>query len=658
MNNDWKSLFEELKTDNLISDLWEHVLIMLANKYNLSDDLLGLFCLFFSLIDDGNTCIQLDAKELKKKWGTKLKHIDITDIVIDFDKIIDNGILAINNCANDKPLIFRCDGKNAERKDNMFVIYNGWLFTEKFFSAKQDIEDAITTLFSKKLDISAKKTEIDPQIQEIKNRYDYKNNDTDKLELAQEQLQAIARAKNGENLIITGGPGTGKTTVVFYLLLELLAENKDHNIYMAALSGKAAKRMRESIANSLKSLNTDEKKQQKKSCEKISKIQPVTIHRLLGMSSVTAHDTKHFPADSIFIIDESSMIDIVLFAKLLKVIKQSENARVFILGDKDQLPPIQPGAVFCDLTNKQKNSLITLIQTHRFPQESKIYNLKKCIQEADISCINANWERIPDTWKEELNYEYQKSINGKKGYPLRYFTMTEKGDTQKAVKDWYDVFYDKEDYTKIYDNLDLSFPGVIEILDTIWNKIERAKILCAENQGFHGTENINKIICDYLKTKYQLNSDNDDKFFTGEQIIITKNQYVYDLSNGDIGVIVSLNNKKYIMIKRTKETNAIDTAETDEIILHKGNYLFYPLFLFASESIEPAYAITVHKSQGSEYDNILIFLPDSEKSPLLNRQILYTAITRSKNAAYIVSNQNNMEKAIQTFDERDTQLFL
>jgi exodeoxyribonuclease V alpha subunit len=132
---------------------------------------------------------------------------------------------------------------------------------------------------------------------------------------------------------------------------------------------------------------------------------------------------------------------------------------------------------------------------------------------------------------------------------------------------------------------------------------------------------------------------------------------MYNLSNGDIGVIISFNNQKYLMVKRIQNNTKDKLVDTEELIQQKGDYLFYPIYLLPQDAIEPAYAITIHKSQGSEYDNILVFLPESEHSPLLNRQILYTGITRTKNATYIVSNQTNIDKAVQTPESRDTMLF-
>lgn len=655
-------LFYELKQIKAIDDVWKYVLSTIKQEYQLSDDLLNLFCLFFSLIDDGNVCIPLDVQQLKAKWNRKLNGLEAKSAV-DYDNIIEKGISAIKEFSPENPLIFRCTDATDIRKNNMFVICNGWLFIEKFFNAKQIIEESVKTLFSEKT--ASETDDKDAAIQDIKSKYDYIKQDLQTLkqtnfELSLEQATAIARAKNGENLIISGGPGTGKTTVICYLLLELLSVNPGQQIYMAAPSGKAAKRMKESLTGALTNLKPSERSHQENSCAKISEIQPVTIHRLLGVAGGYMREPKKFPSGSIFVIDEASMIDIVLFSKLLNEIEQTPNARVFILGDQDQIPSVQPGAVFSDLIKRYRgtNSMIELVKSQRFPENSEIYKLKEHIRHGkDISV--SLLENISDDWKQELQQNQQDLQNGDKKYPVKYLTISKYDDVQKSVKDWYDAFYNDQEYTKVYSCLDLTSPNISDTLDAIWSRTETAKILCAENRGMHGTDNVNKIICDYIKGKDVTTPENNsDTFFVGEQIIITQNQHLYDLSNGDIGIIVSLNNKKYIMIKRAKGINESDTMAQGDLILRCGNYIFYPWYLLPTDSLAPAYAITIHKSQGSEYNNILVFMPDLNNSPLLNRQILYTAITRTKNATYIVSTRENLKTAIENQDTRDTGLFI
>lgn len=657
-------IFDKLKENNLIADYWKYVLIMLGNQYVISDGAIKLLCLFFSLADDGNICISLDAKTLKEKWNKKILAIAEADDT-PYDKIIDDGILEIKKYAQDvnAPWIIQCDNQYCQCENNLFVVYNNWLFTDKFFNAKQTIKQIINSpLFFKAP--TPRQADIKNEATNIINYYKYtkKLSDNKSMEfaLSPEQANAIARAKHGQNLIITGGPGTGKTTVVCYLLLELLSQKSDCKIYMAAPSGKAAKRMKESITGSLDSLKEDIKTQKKNIIDIISDVKPLTIHSLLIQAGVNSHEIKKMPADSIFIIDEASMIDVCLFAKLMDVINKTENPHVFILGDHEQLPSVQPGAVFCDLIAQKSDCLIALTKTHRFPAGSEIYDFKQSIQNQITEFTREKWEPLNDDWRQELAQN-----QNNKNYPVKYLLIENKDDIRRAVIQWYDAFYNNQEYQQVYSDLDLKSPTIVQTLDAIWAHIEQAKILCAENReicGWRSTEQINKIICDYIKTKDYFTDDvNDNDFFTGEQIIVTKNQHLYDLSNGDIGVLVSLNHKKYIMIKRTKPETKISNTNISEhidIIKHKGDYIFYPSYLLSSDSVEAAYAITIHKSQGSEYNNILVFLPHKKDSPLLNRQILYTAITRTKNATYIVSDMENIDQAICTPVERDTQLFL
>jgi exodeoxyribonuclease V alpha subunit len=658
MNDSYLQFFESLKSIKAISDIWKWVLIMLKSEYGMSDDLLKFFGLFFALIDDGNICISLDDATLKNKWVQKLAGVHQEYDAELYDKIIENGISAVKD-------YFATDGnyKTDEiYRNDMFVVYKNWLFTERFFSAKQDVEDGINTLFPAvpKVKIASADREY------IKNKYQTMN--TENRAPSDEQADAIiyanlpierdgASTKQGgvtpKNLIITGGPGTGKTTVICNLLWELLSKkenaDKKYSVYMAAFSGKAAKRIKESIMDSLNKMKPELR--QERAYKIISDVQPLTIHKLLGMSNVNAHEIKQFPSDSIFVIDEASMIDVELFAKLLNVIKQPANARVFLLGDKDQLPPVQPGAVFSELTQKRKDCVIELTKNFRLAgaENTDVFKFKDWIQTEGKS------EKPKTEWLDKLNLP--DIVDAEKSNIVKCIRLSEESAIQSAVINWYYKFYESDaEYNKVYSDISNQSTVSEQTLDAIWQRIGYAKILCAENHGIRGTKRINNTICEYIKAKHP-DIDSSGNFFVGEQIIVTKNQNLYDLSNGDIGIIVLLNGKKYMMIRREDVANKSNQAGNG-IIFRIGNYMFYPLYLLPTDAVDAAYAITIHKSQGSEYHNVLVFLPESENSPLLNRQILYTAVTRTKNTVYVVSSQKNIEKAVQTADSRDTQLFL
>ncbi len=144
---------------------------------------------------------------------------------------------------------------------------------------------------------------------------------------------------------------------------------------------------------------------------------------------------------------------------------------------------------------------------------------------------------------------------------------------------------------------------------------------------------------------------------------------MFNLFNGDSGIVVSFpeDNKddgpigtisiKYLMVKKDIKALTAQSSK-NEVIKYKGSYVFYPLYLLPKESLETAYAITIHKSQGSGYKAILVFLPEHSGHPLLNRQIAYTAITRTEGSTYIVARAETLEEARRTLIERDTQINL
>lgn len=173
-------------------------------------------------------------------------------------------------------------------------------------------------------------------------------------------------------------------------------------------------------------------------------------------------------------------------------------------------------------------------------------------------------------------------------------------------------------------------PENIAKCEALWKQADSARILSAERRGLRGVENLNKMIVRSLGKK-------DTEPFDGQLMMLTKNQPYFDLYNGDSGVVVNCDIRPMLMIKR------------------KGNFVFYPISLLPAESIETAFAITIHKSQGSGYPNIMMFLPTRKGHPLLNRQILYTGVTRTKKQSLtIVATPETFKAACETVIERDT----
>ena len=670
-----ETFFNCLSDMNCISPVWKQLLETLKDlEPGVSDQALALFCIYFSQLDDGNICIPLDEQALITKWNKKWqgllllkdnhsrqKEKNLEPETPDFAAIIKAGLKDLT-ASKLKNLI--TDDTRTEAFSKPFVIADNWLFATKYFKAKLSIEKNI------KLIMTSKASPVSETAEDIQK---YFADLTDhKILLEEEQAAAICRGLEN-NLIITGGPGTGKTTVICYLLWKLFfnQEYLNYPLYLAAPSGKAADRMKESISSNLEKLNLNNLNAQEKQTAdniflKLNNTQSSTIHRLLSFNprtnSFKYNAQNQFEANSIFVIDEASMIDITLFSSLLEAIPQT--ARVFILGDKDQLPSVQAGAVLGELLAKKEDSVAKLVKSKRFNEKSDAGLLKNALQEEsplDKTLLHStDW----DSWKEKSQF----SNIPDKTYPVITFTPSadykERTEELENIIDYWSAAFYKPLYEQAK-NIDVDSPA--EELNALWKNAIKARILCAERQGPQGVESINHQICSSITKEYNLNSS--EEYYTGQLLMLTKNQNLFSLFNGDSGIVIQHNKLKYLMVKKELEDGksalgAWQGKATNERsleqqgILNNGSYIFYPLHLLPKESLETAYTITIHKSQGSGYKAILVMLPSQAGHPLLNRQIAYTAITRTEGSTYIYASYETMENARKTIIERDTQISL
>ncbi len=655
-----------------LSPLWEKVLKSLqALQPDLPAPVKNVLTMYFSRLDDGNTCMPLDKalllQKFQEKWqglllaaGHEIEGSENTDF---FRQQIEAALPLLK--ATSLPNLIE-DGTISQNYSKPFIIDSGWLFASKYHKAKVTIEERISLIFkadcTARADgaIASKKDEIKQYFASITGDQTHRA-----IELKDRQTEAIVRGQT-ENLIITGGPGTGKTTVVCYLLWELLkkADYMTYSMYLAAPSGKAADRMKESISDTLSKIKSDERQKFSKIFEKLNSLQSSTIHRLLSYNpaenAFSFNKDNQFDQKSIFVIDEASMIDIKLFSSLLEAIPLG--ARVFILGDKDQLPSVQAGAVLGELLAKKRSSVVALNESNRFNDNSEVGRLKDALQSEeplDMSLANlCEWQ--PGTSHFSIP---ERGADGKCDYPVYTFVpprdyAVKKLMTDEIILEWSRTFYDALSAA--------TCPQTQADLDALWNKASAARILCAERNGNNGVNHINEEICRHIRNQVGFMPGNDE-YFDGQLLMLTKNQSMFNLFNGDSGIVVSLpeeNNSdgadgaismKYLMVKKDIKSMAAQNSK-NEVIKYKGSYVFYPLYLLPKEALETAYAITIHKSQGSGYKAILVFLPEHSGHPLLNRQIAYTAITRTEGSTYIVARPESLEEARRTIIERDTMI--
>lgn len=627
---------EAEQKENENSPIWKKMLEMLKRfEPNLKDDESKIFCRYFVEMEKGSICLELAEDEL-----SKISAENLPNLIYNIEETCKNEEFSLIN----KP----------------FVVFDKHLFAAKYFIAKCGIEDRITKILKKraKNTFTASEDEI----------ADYFKNLSD-ITLNEEQQKAIQRGLK-ENLIITGGPGTGKTTVVCYLLWKLFqnTELQNYSLYLAAPSGKAADRLKESISDELskcKKLSNEEQM----IFNKLNNSESYTIHRLLSYNpsknSFSYNSDNQFNAKSIFVIDEASMIDISLFASLLEAIP--DDAIVFILGDEDQLPSVDAGMVLGELLSSKKDSVTELKNSVRFKEDSEIGRLKNAVQ-AGVIPSEVNFTDC-EKWKGEF-YIPEKENGCCKEYPVTYLEIT--GETQKKKSDqikdlvikWSEKFYDKlaEEGKCVFS---LKEAPKEEKLDLIWKEANSARILCAERRYLRGVEELNKKISSHIIKKNEIEM-NGEEFFAGQLLMLTKNQKMFSLYNGDTGIVFEVKEDesaiKYLMVKKAVKQSDSENKDSDSSeltfgsIFQIGSYIFYPLYLLPRDSLEIAYSITIHKAQGSGYDAILIFLPEKTDNQLLNRQILYTALTRTKGSTYLVADQKTLEHAIKTKIERTTMI--
>lgn len=425
------------------------------------------------------------------------------------------------------------------------------------------------------------------------------------------QLVAAAACLRNQFTIITGGPGTGKTTTVATILQWLFAGDPDLEVALAAPTGKAAARMAESLKE--KAASIDEAAR-----EKFNRLEPSTIHRLLGSKRNSAHFVHNrdnvLPFD-IIIIDESSMIDVALFAKLLDAV--GPRTKLILLGDKNQLASVEAGSLFGDLCNipDQMNAFSEPFRTALQP-------LLGGAQLPAAETISALSDHIVELQK-SYRFSSEKGIGRISDIIIREDVAALQGFIAK--KDEQVVFdFDYDD--QVFQQFALRFKSFIEEQDiaTALKKLNESRILCAVREGQEGLYETNRRVEAVLEKMKLIRKSGD--FYENRPVIITRNNYQLGLFNGDTGIV------------RRDEAGVMKVWFDIN-----GELTGFATSLISNE--ETAFAITIHKSQGSEFDQVLVLLPAYDM-PLLTKELVYTAVTRAKNRVIIQSDEHILKQAI------------
>ena len=481
---------------------------------------------------------------------------------------IEEGI--INLKANDEIVVEDRDGEH-------------WVYLYTFYNAEKQIAERITKLNNAK---NVKKiSNIEKELKIIEKETD--------MFLSEKQKQAIREINDNNVTIITGGPGTGKTTII-KTILEIY-KRKKYKTILCAPTGRAAKRMTETTGE-----------------------EASTLHRLLEIGKVDEeslfkkdNEYKGAPIDAdIIIVDEVSMVDMFVMSYLLDCIYLG--TKLILVGDCDQLPSVGPGSVLKDLISSEK-----IVTVH----------LDKIFRQAAKSKIIVNAHRVN---------------NGK--------TFIEKDSPELEEDSKEDFFFIKENnQEKILEQVLSLCNGRLRKFGD-YDFFENIQVLTPTKKGMLGTKELNKALQNELNPHRENEPEKSSMgavFRIGDRVMQIKNNYdMYwerriddsievgnGIFNGEIGTITNINEKeKNIRIK----------FDDDKVCWYEFNEL---------EQIEHSYCITIHKAQGSEFDVVIMIIPQTAPM-LLTRNLLYTGLTRAKKLLIVIGNAQILDYMLKNTDSK------
>lgn len=503
----------------------------------------------------GNICIRLDGLSSYMQPVDLIKNLDIEELI----PLLENSEMVATN-GELKPLVF---------EDNRLYLQKYW---------KYETELAGWVLNRSERPIKKISEEVQKAIESF----------FEAGEVINWQKIAVKLALIKDFVIISGGPGTGKTYTVDRII-EVFNKAGISRIALAAPTGKAAQRLNDSISK--------------------ENITAVTIHKLLGAKpggDFLYSRENHISYDAV-IVDEASMLDIRLWVQLIRALPES--CKLIVLGDKDQLASVEAGSVLGDICESADNSfsdvvakalgmqgksekehlndsIVLLKRSFRFDEQSGLKHLAEAINRGDgKKCL-------------ELLSSLQ--------YPdIQFLSPSGKVLTKVLEKNIIQAY---QEYAGKDPELQFKL-------------FSEHRILCVTRKGEFGVERINQISEQSVR---KLIGAKQTGWYIGRPVLFTKNDRSVNVRNGETGIFHVIDGKEVLVIEgdisRTIPANRVQ------------NY-------------EPSFCMTVHKSQGSEYENVVLLLPNG-RNPLLTRELLYTAVTRARKSILVVGSQTIFEEAV------------
>ena len=458
------------------------------------------------------------------------------------------------------------------------------------------------------------------------------------------QKVAAAVALSRRFAVISGGPGTGKTTTVAKLLAALIeqaqANDQQPTIKLVAPTGKAAARLTESIGKAVSALPVSPELKQSIPTD------ASTLHRLLGAipnSAEFRHNHDNPLHVDILVVDEASMVDLPMMYKLIDALPKK--ARLILLGDKDQLASVEAGAVlgdicsfnaqgfsqahagqiarltgFTSLTHSANahpsiaDSLCMLKKSYRFDARSGIGQLSQAVNSGDGLRVDAVWKRdFPDIAK----------------YPIDSQTYNQMIQTLVSEYQHYlQRLRQPQQHQGQPESLSQRAKAALDLF-------AQCRLLCAIREGDFGVKGLNQRIERALASR-KLIKTQDELWYHGRPVMVTRNDHGLGLYNGDIGLCVRDDSHQESKLKVFFELpdGSVKAVLPSRVPEH-----------------ETAYAMTIHKSQGSEFEHTLMILPP-DFTPILTRELIYTGITRAKKHLTLYADERGLKRAIKIRTQR------
>jgi len=421
--------------------------------------------------------------------------------------------------------------------------------------------------------------------------------------LSKEQERAAVQAVRQWTTVMTGGPGTGKTTTVARVLALLAdqaaARGERLSVALSAPTGKAAARLQEAVVGELEGLAVEDRK-------RVGRVEAMTLHRLLGWlpgnTTRFRHDRGNRLKYDLVVVDESSMVELTMMARLLEAVRPQ--ARLVLVGDPRQLTSVGAGAVLSDLVAGSEGLPASPVAslTENFRSTDDIKALAEALRVGDADAVLAAL-RSPSEEIEFVETELAAPLlrEGLVHHALRVREAAEAGDAATAVA-----------------------------------ALDRHRLLCAHREGPHGVRHWNRLVEQWLgeETGHEIRTE----WYAGRPLLVTANDYAVGVYNGETGATVR---------RPDGRLRAVISGSAGLLDLPPGRL----------DAVETMHAMTIHKSQGSQADEVTVLLPAAD-SRLLTRELFYTAVTRARVRLRVVGTEESVRAAVATQAQRATGLRL